>query len=166
MSNNVTFLLFWLGGSNKDPHQCDIPSFGCRWPRMRVWSLDLVASEWNGPQALTRSHPVPACISTSYPRHPLPGGNSRRFAPRLRLADVFSTSASYHDTRSSSETGLASFWSLAVHQVVHGVATSRRESRDPVRLIAALACMGCPLTRPVDLPHSVRLARDWPSSTA
>lgn len=52
---------------------------------MEFQSLDLNTSECDGPRALTRSHPVPACIDSCKPRHPLPGGNSRRFVPSLVL---------------------------------------------------------------------------------
>lgn len=49
---------------------------------MEFRSLDLAASECDGPLALTRSHPVPACIDSCKPRHPLPGGKSKRLVPR------------------------------------------------------------------------------------
>jgi hypothetical protein len=53
---------------------------------MEFRSLDFAASECDGPQALTRSHPVPTCVESCKPMHPLPGGNSKRLAPRRPCA--------------------------------------------------------------------------------
>jgi hypothetical protein len=83
VSYNVPLLLFWLGSSIRVPVSATSRPSAAGRPRMRFWSLDLTASEWSGPQALTRSHPVPTCINSCDPRHPRPGGNTRRFAPSL-----------------------------------------------------------------------------------
>jgi hypothetical protein len=145
---------FWLGSSSKGCRQCDIPSFGCRWPRMRFWSLDFVASEWNGPQALTRRHPVPACIDACDPWHPLPGGNSRRFASSLALGRLWLVQhAKIVATSAPSDTDNTALGRLLFSSRTWRYKVSTREPR-PARLIAALACVVCPLTRPVDLPPS------------
>lgn len=55
---------------------------------MSFRSLDLDTHECDGPQALTRSHPVPACVDFCKPRHPLPAA-SRRIKPSPFLAMSF-----------------------------------------------------------------------------
>lgn len=71
-------LFFLVGPRHTSPRGlCDTwpatPTFACWTPRMEFRSLDFAASECDGPQALTRSHPVPACIDFCTPQHPLPG---------------------------------------------------------------------------------------------
>lgn len=147
------FLIVLVGQRTKASRQCDIPSFGCRWPRMRFWSLDLVASEWNGPQALTRSHPVPTCINSCGPGTRFRAVIRGVSPPALRQAGSLCSFNAWRPLRryALNDIDTAYFWLLAMLQVVHG---ATRESR-PVRLIAAPTCVGCRLTRPVDLPHKV-----------
>jgi hypothetical protein len=49
---------------------------------MDFQSLDLAASECDGPQSSHCCHLVPACMNSCKPQHPLPGGR----VEALRLA--------------------------------------------------------------------------------